>query len=44
MTVGDALASNDVVAGTVKINFLNAYVMFDSGATKFFISHELLDN
>ena len=38
MTVQDEVASADVVAGIIPVNEINAYVLFDSGATCSFIA------
>lgn len=40
MTVQDAVASTDVVADIIPVNEINAYVLFDSGATYSFIACE----
>ena len=40
MTVGDAIRDADVIAGTLSLNSISAHVLFDSGATKSFISQE----
>ena len=39
MTVSDAIASQNVVSGIIPVNTINAYVLFDSGATCSFVSH-----
>ena len=39
MTVKDAVASKDVVLGIIPMNSIDAYVLFDSGATCSFVSH-----
>lgn len=38
MTVQDDVRDTDVIAGTLLLNSVNANVLFDSGATKSFIS------
>lgn len=40
MTVQDAVQSRDVVSGIIPINNIDAYVLFDSGATCSFVSVE----
>ena len=40
MTVRDAVRNADVIAGTLTLNSVSAKVLFDSGATKSFISQE----
>ena len=40
MTVQDALEAKDVVSGILPINTINAYVLFDLGATCSFISED----
>ena len=40
MTVQDAVASTDVVAGIIPVNEINAYVLFDLGTTCSFIACE----
>ena len=40
MTVQDAVRNTDVIAGTLLLNFERANVLFDSGATKSFISQD----
>ena len=40
MTVGDAIRDAYVIAGTLSLNSISAHVLFDSGATKSFISQE----
>ena len=40
MTVRDAIRDTDVIAGTLSLNSISAHVLFDSGATKSFISQE----
>ena len=40
MTVQDAVQSKDMVSGIIPVNSINAYVLFDSGATCSFISDE----
>ncbi|XP_074368990.1 uncharacterized protein LOC141708980 [Apium graveolens] len=37
MTVKDAIADNDVIAGTLLVNSEDAYILIDSGATRSFI-------
>lgn len=41
LTVEEAVAADDVVAGIILINSDNAYVLFDSGATKSLLSKNL---
>ncbi|KAL8120168.1 hypothetical protein AgCh_017344 [Apium graveolens] len=43
MTMQDAVQSSDVVAGTLPVNFVDAKVLFDSGATRSFISQIFVD-
>ena len=38
MTVGEAIRDAEVIAGTLSLNSINAHVLFDSGATKSFVS------
>ena len=40
MTVRDAVKNADVIACTLKLNSVSAKVLFDSGATKSFISQD----
>ena len=40
MTVGDAIRDADMIAGMLSLNSISAHVLFDSGATKSFISQE----
>lgn len=40
MTIKDAVASRDLVSGIILVNSINAYVLFDSGATCSFVSRE----
>ncbi|KAL8148644.1 hypothetical protein AgCh_005853 [Apium graveolens] len=40
MTVQDAMKDSDVIAGTLSLNSVSANVLFDSGATKSFISKD----
>ena len=40
MTVHDAVRDTDVIAGTLSLNSISAHILFDSGATKSFISQE----
>ena len=40
MTVKDAVGNPDVIAGTLLLNSVRANVLFDSGATRSFISRE----
>ena len=40
MTVQDAMESRDVVSGILPVNTVNAYILFDSGATYSFISED----
>ena len=40
MTVRDAVRNADVIAGTLTLNSVSAKFLFDSGATKSFISQE----
>ncbi|KAL8115072.1 hypothetical protein AgCh_021773 [Apium graveolens] len=40
MTVQDAMKDSDVIAGTLSLNLISANVLFDSGATKSFISKD----
>ena len=40
MTVKDAVASRDVVSSILLVNSMDAYVLFDSGATCSFMSHK----
>ena len=40
MTVGEAIRDAEVIAGTLSLNFINAHVLFDSGATKSFVSRD----
>ena len=40
MTVKEAMSSDDVVTGTLSINNISAYVLFDSRATRSFISED----
>ena len=40
MTVGEAIRDAEVIAGTLFLNSISAHVLFDSGATKSFISRE----
>lgn len=42
MTRKDAMADNNVVAGMLPINSLNAYVLFDTAATRCFVSHDFM--
>ena len=44
MTVADAIRDTDVIAGTLLLNSIRAHVLFDSGATKSFISQEFARN
>ena len=44
LTMRDAVASQDVVTGIIPINTLNAYVLFDSGATCSFVSNSFAEN
>jgi hypothetical protein len=39
LTLGDAIASNEVVTGTLLISSKQATVLFDSGATHSFVSY-----
>ena len=39
MTVKDTVASKDVVSGIIPVNSIDAYVLFDLGATCSFVSH-----
>ncbi|KAL8121324.1 hypothetical protein AgCh_018164 [Apium graveolens] len=43
MTMQDAVQSSDVVAGTLPVNSVDAKVLFDSGATRSFISQDFVD-
>ncbi|KAL8091503.1 hypothetical protein AgCh_033936 [Apium graveolens] len=43
MTMQDAVQSSDVVAGTLPVNSVVAKVLFDSGATRSFISQDFVD-
>ncbi|KAL8133900.1 hypothetical protein AgCh_009097 [Apium graveolens] len=43
MTMKDAVQSLDVVAGTLPVNSVDAKVLFDSGATRSFISQDFVD-
>ena len=40
MTVQDAVRNSDVIAGTLSLNLASANVLFNSGATKSFISKD----
>ena len=40
MTVGEAIRDAEVIAGTLSLNSINAHVLFDSGATKSFVSRD----
>ncbi|KAL8125862.1 hypothetical protein AgCh_013241 [Apium graveolens] len=42
MTVQDAMKDSDVIAGTLSLNSVSANILFDSGATKSFISKDLV--
>ncbi|XP_074356165.1 uncharacterized protein LOC141695854 [Apium graveolens] len=42
MNIKDAVQSSEVVAGTLSVNNVNAKVLFDSGATKSFISESFV--
>lgn len=42
MTIKDAVQNSNVVADTLLVNSLNAKVLIDSGATKYFISKDFL--
>ena len=44
MTLQDAVRDSDVIAGTLSLNSVSANVLFDSGATKSFISIEFARN
>ena len=41
MTIRDAMKEPDVIAGTLSLNSISANALFDSGATKSFISQDL---
>ncbi|KAL8123995.1 hypothetical protein AgCh_011844 [Apium graveolens] len=43
MTMKDAVQSSDVVAGTLPVNSVDAKVLFDSRATRSFISQDFVD-
>ncbi|WOG95286.1 hypothetical protein DCAR_0414598 [Daucus carota subsp. sativus] len=43
MTMKDAVQSLDVVAGTLPMNSINAKVLIDSGATRYFVSKDIID-
>lgn len=43
MTMKDAVQSSDVVAGTLPVNSINAKVLIDSGATRSFVSKDIID-
>ncbi|KAL8120759.1 hypothetical protein AgCh_017802 [Apium graveolens] len=43
MTIKDAVQSSDVVAGTLPVNSIDAKILFDSGATRSFISQSFVD-
>ena len=40
MTVGEAIRDPEVITGTLSLNSVHAHVLFDSGATKSFVSRE----
>ncbi|XP_074355683.1 uncharacterized protein LOC141695309 [Apium graveolens] len=42
MNIKDAVQSSEVVAGTLSVNNINAKVLFDSGATRSFISESFI--
>ncbi|XP_074348976.1 uncharacterized protein LOC141688179 [Apium graveolens] len=42
MNIKDAIQSSEVVAGTLSVNNINAKVLFDSGATRSFISESFV--
>ena len=42
MTVGEAIRDAEVIADTLSLNSISAHVLFDSGATKSFISREFI--
>ena len=41
MTVGEAIRDPEVITGTLSLNSVNVNVLFDSGATKSFVSREI---
>ncbi|KAL8147704.1 hypothetical protein AgCh_005141 [Apium graveolens] len=43
MTMKDVVQSSDVVVGTLPVNYVDAKVLFDSGATRSFISQDFVD-
>lgn len=40
MMVKDAMTSKDIMLGIIPINSVNAYVLFNLGVTRSFISHD----
>ena len=43
MTMKDAVQSSDVVAGTLPVNYINTNIFIDSGATRSFVSKDIID-